>query len=158
MLRRVIGPVYWRPLEDFMIARIQPHAYLVAFWKNLDNGIGPGFSLYVYDQEVLRYDCFGGEAGHYHVMGLSGGAIVAPLENISRKRQVEQSIADLPSASLKYLSAHCVPRIRAFKLDNKKADEVSEQVQRWMLEVLDRSPQLETAPLDMSNRRQLRMK
>jgi hypothetical protein len=126
-----------------MIAQIQPHAYLVAFWKNLDNGTGPGFSLYVHDQEVLRYDCLGGkDDGHHHVMGLSDGPMVVALENVSRKRQVEQSIAGLPTVSLKYLSAHRLPRIRAFELDVKKVEKVSAHVQRWMLELLSRSPQL----------------
>ena len=146
-LRRVVGPlvgpVYWRPLEDFETITIEPNAYLVAFWKDLPNGRGPGFSLYVYEHEIPRYDCLGGEAGHRHVLGVSDDSPAMPFGNTTRKQQVEASFNELPTACLKYLPQHTVQMVRAFRLDLKKVEKASEQARRWMLEFLYRENLLE---------------
>ena len=61
--RRTIG-LRERPIHDIVVYDIQPFAYVAVYWKSLSNGRGPGASLYVHDEEVLRLDCFGEGAGH----------------------------------------------------------------------------------------------
>ena len=140
-LRRVIypliGPVYWRPLEDFEIITIERNAYLVAFWKDLDNGRGPGFSLYVHDYEVLRYDCLGGDDGHYHFYGVSDNSHRMPLGNTTRRQQVEASFNFLETVCLN-LPEHNVPLVRAVRLDSKKVEQAYGRARQWMLEFLSR--------------------
>jgi len=136
--RPVVGPVYWRPLEDFEIITIERNAYLVAFWKDLDNGRGPGFSLYVHNYEILRYDCLGEDEGHYHFYGVSDNSHAMPLGNATRKQQVEGSFNVLLTVCLKYLPEHTVPIVRTFRLDSKKVEQAYERARQWMLEPLSR--------------------
>lgn len=38
------------------------------YYKNVEAiGSGPAISIYLDEREVLKFDCFGGGAGHYHV-------------------------------------------------------------------------------------------
>ena len=55
--------------SDSRRIRIQDSVVLDVFWVDESLGPGPGASLYIHDEEVLRIDCFGkhGLTGHYHI-------------------------------------------------------------------------------------------
>lgn len=36
------------------------------YWVSEPVGPGPGASVYVLGDEVMRFDCFGSDLGHYH--------------------------------------------------------------------------------------------
>jgi len=46
---------------------VQPGVRILAFWKVVVNGTGPGMVCVVAEDEVLRFDCFGKRDGHYHI-------------------------------------------------------------------------------------------
>jgi hypothetical protein len=49
------------------ILEIQENVCLVSYWVGSDPGPGPSASLFVYGDEVMRFDCFGGERVHFHL-------------------------------------------------------------------------------------------
>ena len=62
-------PRYLREdLRDRRNIPVQEGAQLYISWADVAGiGQGPAASLYVYDEEVLRLDCFGGSEGHMHL-------------------------------------------------------------------------------------------
>jgi hypothetical protein len=60
--------------QDWTIHPVAPGVDLVTFW--LDQRIGGGgtgvcMSLFCHGYEVLRFDCFGRDSGHYHLAPLT---------------------------------------------------------------------------------------
>ncbi len=53
--------------KDVTNIAIQEGLTLVVYWKVLNIGKGPAVILKVYNREILKFDCFGKEKGHYHV-------------------------------------------------------------------------------------------
>ena len=53
--------------NDWVEYPIQENVRLEVYWRDDRAGRGPAASLYVYDDEVLRLDCFDGDQGHCHV-------------------------------------------------------------------------------------------
>jgi hypothetical protein len=53
--------------KDVEIISIQLNLELVVYWKVLRIGKGPVVTLRAYGNEVLKFDCFRKDDGHYHV-------------------------------------------------------------------------------------------
>jgi len=101
---------------------IHDGAMLAVFWKNLPHGRGPAISLYVYQYEILRFDCFGGTEGHYHVeTGLPQprvGRIEFPEQDM--QAQIDRAHFELLNNTIMWQSFHPDCRVRALKIDEKK--------------------------------------
>ena len=54
------------PKHDLVEYPIQEDVLLQVYWRDDVGGRGPAASLYVYDDEIMRFDCFGGDNGHCH--------------------------------------------------------------------------------------------
>lgn len=52
--------------NDLKTLHVQDGMKLEVFWKDLPHGRGPALSVFILDQEILKFDCFGPEDGHYH--------------------------------------------------------------------------------------------
>ena len=53
---------------DHRVIDVQTGVRLNVYWADVQNvGRGPGASLFVLLEEVMRIDCFGGNAGHMHI-------------------------------------------------------------------------------------------
>ena len=52
--------------HDLVEYPIQDNVRLESYWRDDAGGRGPAASLYVYDDEIMRFDCFGGDNGHCH--------------------------------------------------------------------------------------------
>ena len=52
--------------HDLVEYPIQDNVRLQSYWRDDAGGRGPAASLYVYDDEIMRFDCFGGDNGHCH--------------------------------------------------------------------------------------------
>lgn len=56
--------------QDWAELMVSPDLSLVTFWLDErigGGGTGPCISVYARGCEVLRFDCFGGDLGHYHI-------------------------------------------------------------------------------------------
>ena len=48
---------------DWVEYPVQDDVRVEVYWRSDRGGHGPAASLYFYDDEVLRFDCFGGDEG-----------------------------------------------------------------------------------------------
>lgn len=53
-------------IHDLTTHPIQDHIFMEIYWVSEPVGPGPGASIYIHGDEVLRFDCFGSDVGHYH--------------------------------------------------------------------------------------------
>ncbi|MGB7248565.1 MAG: hypothetical protein WBC73_06470 [Phormidesmis sp.] len=53
--------------RDVVFIPVGQNAELEVYWKLTQLGNGPSIILYVLSQPVIRFDCFGADAGHAHL-------------------------------------------------------------------------------------------
>jgi hypothetical protein len=53
-------------IHDLTTHEIQDGIFMEVYWVSEPVGPGPGASIYIRDDEVMRFDCFGSDLGHYH--------------------------------------------------------------------------------------------
>tara|TARA_R110002049_G_scaffold277522_1_gene456044 strand:- start:71 stop:574 length:504 start_codon:yes stop_codon:yes gene_type:complete len=76
-------------IETFMI---QPRIEVDVYTKDLARGQGPAISIYIDEYEILKFDCFGPDLGHYHVSlgnNLNTFSERFALPAVSRAKQLE---------------------------------------------------------------------
>jgi hypothetical protein len=101
---------------------IQPQVELVVFWKVLAIGKGPALSLYVCGEEVLKFDCFGPDKGHFHI---SFSSPVRTTEDRlcffeqTASEQIDRTLFELENNLHYCLQRHQRRRIRNIKVDKK---------------------------------------
>ncbi len=53
-------------IHDVKTHPVQDDIFMETYWVSEPVGPGPGASVYIHDDEVMRFDCFGSDVGHYH--------------------------------------------------------------------------------------------
>ena len=117
--------------KDIYKLNIQKNAYLSIFHKNLENGFGPAVSLYIYDIEVLKFDCFGDKLGHYHIFNDSNQTIY--FDETTVEDQINRIKIELNDIS-KYLILFNNIKIKNFKFD---MNIIAEKIQIMKTMMLD---------------------
>ena len=120
---------------DWIEYPVQDNVRLEVYWRSDRGGHGPAASLYFYDDEVLRFDCFGGEEGHCH-MNLSqtrGQRWYYPEAPV--KENIKQAGFDLRKNSLFCILSHQDDRIRRLKIDQEKLEVAANQMESRLTEI-----------------------
>lgn len=130
---------YERALNDVVIYPVQEHAYLAVYWKDLSIGKGPCASLYVYDKEILKFDCFGENQGHYHTNMNQPSLAPQGEERLyfferTIEDQVARSIFEIQTNAAYHFQRNFDPRITFFKLDRPRLDIACREAKAKMLE------------------------
>ena len=103
--------------------RIAEHVVLDVYWLDFQGRSGPAASLYVYDDEVLRFDCFDGDAAHLHANRKQSRAFAseASVQLLfppgSFEGHIERACFELTSNLPHYLARNFSPRVRRTQLD-----------------------------------------
>lgn len=103
-------------------------------------------SLFCFDDEVLKFDCFGKDKGHYHT---NLYCPYQPKENrfyFSEKtveEQINRTIFELTKNLSYYLQRHPKRRIRAIKIDRVALESVCIKARDKMFEYLLLVPEFE---------------
>ncbi len=118
------GP-FNRPIEDVELIPIQPDSYLAVYFKRYGTNAGPGVSLYVFENEILRFDCFGGDRGHYHLLPClsalpSNERIDFSTDSI--ETQIDQALIEITGNYIAHLARHFRRRIREFRFDQAQLE------------------------------------
>lgn len=113
------GP-FNRPIDDVRVIPIQPNSYLAVYYKHYGVKSGPGVSLYVHENEILRFDCFGKRHGHYHALPCL--SVVPGNERINFtaetvEGQLQQTADEINHNHAAYLGKHFRRNIRDFRFD-----------------------------------------
>ena len=129
------GPLN-RPIDDVVMIPVQPNSYLAAYFKRYGPDVGPGVSLYVFENEILRFDCFGAGRGHYH--SLPCIAAVPATERIdfaadTIETQINWCIEEIRLHHGPHLARHFRRCIREFRFEQLKIDSAAAEARDRML-------------------------
>lgn len=116
------GP-FNRPIDDVELIPIQPDSYLAVYVKRYGTIVGPGVSLYVLENEILRFDCFDNGYGHYHSMpclAVLPGSERTDFAADDTEAMVNQTVDEITRNYAAHLAKHFRRRIRDFKFDQAR--------------------------------------
>lgn len=124
---------------------IQDGIDLDVFWVNRELGPGPGASLYVLGDEVLRIDCFGdyGLGGHYHINPSQTTLYATETARLffpagSHAEHIERAGFELARNLPAMLAMNRDARIRGIELDGARLRQVANDMRQCMLDLLER--------------------
>ena len=145
-----INPEQWdlapgETRSDVEWIRVQPDVALKVYWKVLPIGKGPAVSLYAFEFQVLRFDCFGARDGLCHLLlGWPSPAnedrIWLPEPNATA--QVERTMFELTKNVTYYLQRHNDERVRRLLLESEAWDDACTRAREKMLYFLRTVPEL----------------
>jgi hypothetical protein len=118
--------------EDEVIFKIQDDVFFQVYWKSLHVGTGPAVILKAFGQEILKFDCFGKEKGHYHIAPNYEFRIYFVEETVSE--QIKRTIKELETNGLRYLKMQRDPRIKALDLSTSSYTEVLKLVESTLIQ------------------------
>ncbi|MDN3205052.1 hypothetical protein [Algoriphagus sediminis] len=139
VLRKVlmkIGLIHSRPTlvtkhEDEETIKIQEELSFQVYWKILSIGKGPAVILKAFDEEILKFDCFGEKKGHFHNAPHYNFRIYFTESTI--EEQIERTIRELKVNGLKYLSVQKDDRIRKIKPNGDEYEKALKQVKDTLI-------------------------
>ena len=131
--------------RDVEWIRVQPDVDLKVYWKILPIGKGPAISLYVFEFQILRFDCFGATDGHFHLFlgwpsPASEDRIWLPEPNATA--QVERTMFELTKNVTYYLQRHNDERVRHLRLESEVWSTACAHARDKMLHFLCSVPEL----------------
>ncbi|MBV7339724.1 hypothetical protein KFU94_68230 [Chloroflexi bacterium TSY] len=120
--------------HDWIEYPIQDNVRLEVYWREDRGGRGPAASLYAFDDEILRLDCFGGDQGHCHVnMKQNRGQRWYYPEGTAQEH-IRQAAFDLRMNTVFCLRSNNDEKVQKLKIEPEKLDVVSSEMERKMLE------------------------
>lgn len=134
--------------HDLQAIPIGENARLDVFWKHLDIGLGPAFSVVINDEEILRVDCFGPDDGHMHVaffMPEKGTNRLYFPEN-TRSEQIDRGLFEINRNLRYYLDRMVDPDIRAFEPDAERLASATMEAREILKAFLDRVETPDSTP------------
>ena len=129
------GP-FNRSFDDVELIPIQPDGYLAVYFKRNSTGVGPGVSLYVLENEILRFDCLDKGNGHYHSMPCLAavpGSERSDFAADDREAMVNQTVDEITRNYAAHLAKHFRRRIREFRFDQARLDAAVAEARDKML-------------------------
>ena len=114
-----------KPLrKDVRTIEVQEGLEFDVYWKDTGKiGIGPAVAVYVCLREVLRFDCFGPDLGHFHIFNgpeqPKGERHRIFFQEDSRPDQIQRTIWEIKNNLGSYLQLHSDLRIKNFPIDQK---------------------------------------
>lgn len=126
------------PKHDLVEYPIQEDVLLQVYWRDDAGGRGPAASLYVYDDEVMRFDCFGGDNGHCHfnLRQTRGRRWMYPEGSF--EDHIRQSIFDLQKNLTFCLRTHQDERIQEMQISQESIKQAALKMETYLLELADK--------------------
>lgn len=135
--------------RDITFFEIGDGITLAVFWKALDIGSGPAFSLHAGASEPLRFDCFGPGEGHFHTEiptfdGLRVDRIWLPEP--TRRAQVDRALWEIETNAAYYLARTPLLEGRGVRIDPAKLGPALREARRIACGFIDTVPELQADP------------
>jgi hypothetical protein len=115
--------------NDLQSIPIGESARLEVFWKKLKYGKGPAVSLFIFEEEILRIDCFGKGAAHMHAAfflpGKGESRLFMPEKTI--EDQIDRAKYELTRNYRYYQCRACNPKIRNLELEKESIELASQK-------------------------------
>ena len=128
--------------NDWVEYPIQDHVRLEVYWRDDRAGYGPAASVYAYDQEVLRLDCFGeakkqGGKGHCHVNLKQTRARQWMYPPGSVRDHIVHAMHDLKQNLCYCMITNTDEKIQEIKIDSEKLAPFVQEAETKMLAFAD---------------------
>ena len=121
--------------HDWVEYPIQDNVRLEVYWRDDRGGRGPAASLYMHDDEVLRFDCFGGDQGHCHMnLKQTRGQRWYYLEG-TVKEHIKQAGFDLRKNYEFCIRSSQDERIQRVKIEPEKLEVAAGQMESRLAEI-----------------------
>ncbi len=123
-----------RGRHDLVEYPIQENLRLDVYWRDDKAGYGPAASVYAYDQEVMRLDCFGeakkqGGKGHCHMNLKQTGGRQWMYRPGTVNEHIDQAMHDL-KANLNFcLVTNEEDKIQEIKVSSKTIEPIAEKAE-----------------------------
>lgn len=124
--------------HDLVEYTIQDNVRLESYWRDDAGGRGPAASLYVYDDEIMRFDCFGGDNGHCHVNLRQTRGRRWMYPEGSFQDHIRQSLFDLRANVNFCLQTHQEARVQAVDIDRHRLEAAAKQMETHLLSLADK--------------------
>lgn len=124
---------------------VEQGIYIDVFWKALPAATGPAFSLFAYDEEVLRLDCGGPGRGHFHASFLTKQHTWKNRNQFfesTRETQIERAVFELQNNIGYYLERHPWKKIREIELAGERWETLCSEAGLLASEFLMTVPEL----------------
>ena len=117
---------------------------LEVYWSDVpDVGWGPSASLFVFDEEVLRVDCFGNGDGHMHLNPAQ--THIFGWSSISRVRfppgeilqQIDRGVFEITRNASAAAVMNVLRRVRKFRFDKAALEDSAEEMRGYMRELTE---------------------
>jgi hypothetical protein len=114
------------------------------YWVSEPVGPGPGASIYIHNDEVMRFDCFGSDLGHYH-FNVRQSCFV-PAGELTRiffptgsvLDHIENAVVQV-RRNLDYgRGMNLDPKVRTVEIDQEAINEAAEVMRQKMIEIAER--------------------
>jgi len=128
--------------KDVEIISIQPNLEFEVYWKVLSIGRGPAVILKANGKEVMKFDAFGKNKGHYHIAPCYNLRIFFPEE--TAQQQIQRTSLELQKNAQKYLEIQSDSRIKQIRIDDDKLSNATQKVVERMTYFLQEVPELES--------------
>ena len=119
--------------HDLVEYSIQENVRLESYWRDDAGGRGPAASLFVYDDEIMRFDCFGGDNGHCHfnLRQTRGRRWMYPEGSF--QDHIQQSLFDLRTNLNFCLQTHQDERVQEIQIEQGTLEQAIPQMEAHLL-------------------------
>ncbi len=140
---------------DRQLLTVQNEVRLEIYWhphRVGGLGAGPGAALFVLGDEVLRFDCFGGRSGHYHINPMQIAIKSKPPARFyfppgSHEDHIERAVFELTRNAPAAIAMNRDPNVRRVRLEGVNLSTAAKDMRRVMYEFLEKHrPDLESIP------------
>lgn len=120
--------------HDLIELPIQDNVKLQVYWRDDIGGRGPAASLYIFDEEIMRFDCFGGDNGHCHfnLRQTHGRRWMYPVGSF--EDHIQQSLFDLRNNLNFCIQTHQNEQIQKMKIGNENLHQTAEKMEAQLLQ------------------------
>lgn len=102
--------------KDIYTIEIQQNFHMLVFHKTYNGGFGSAVSLYFFNFEFLKFDCFGLQKGHYHIYDQKTNPTIYFKEQTAIE-QIEKTASELKNNIQYYLEKSPNGKIKNFSID-----------------------------------------
>lgn len=133
-------------IGDLVTVPIQENVFMEIYWVSEPVGPGPGASIYIHEDEVMRFDCFGSDLGHYH-FNIRQSCFV-PAGELTRIFFPQGSIQDhIDNAVVQVCrnldygrGMNLDPKVRTVPIDQEAINHAADVMKKEMMKIAENKP------------------
>ena len=132
LVERPVRPADVEPglRRDVEVVDVGSGVEFVVYWKVLEVGIGPAIVVQTADVELMKFDCFGGTAGHFHIAPAYDTRLAFVEDTVDE--QITRTGLELRRNLGRYLAADPRRSINRISLDPRRLDTAADRAEELL--------------------------